>query len=186
MDEHLFRRTFSRLEASAEAKEELLRRIEPPAACGGRRPAFRAVRLAAAVAAAMCLLTVTAFAASGSFRGAVVRLLFPRYGQSELAEISEGHRTGAFDCTDVLNTFLETFDREDLGDGVTVKMPDGFHKVVVEGSDGGLTALVETSDPELRLAVYMAQADDRETAGLWQVTGCQLVDAGTAAAMAGD
>lgn len=174
MNEELFQRTFSKLEASGQAKEELLQMMESKTK-QSRRPVFRAARLAAIAAAAMCLLAATAFAASGSFRGAVLGLLFPRYGQSELIEIDEGHRTGSFDRADTLNTFLEKFDRENLGDGVTAKMADGFHKEVLAETEDTTAVAVELSGPDACLVVFMSRQDYGETTGLWQVTGYSVV-----------
>ena len=178
MERERFRRTFSRLEASPQAKEALLHMIDENTN-HTRRGMRRAARLAVLAAAAVCLLTATALAASGSLRAAVMHLLLPRYGQGELVEIGEGHRTGSFDRTDVLNTFLERFDREGLGDGITVRMADGFHKTLLEESEDAAAVSVETSDPALRLEVYLERVDYEDTTGLWQVTGYRIVEEGT-------
>ena len=178
MDRELYRETFSRLTASPQTKEELLHMTDHEKT-SGRRGIRRAARLALAAAAVLCVLTVTAFAASGSFRAAVTRLLFPAYGADELADIDGGHRTGSFDRTDVLNTFLEDFDREGLGDGFTMKLAGGFHKEVLEEDEDTAAVAVETSDPEVRVVVYLDRQAYSDTAGLWQVTGYRVENVAT-------
>ena len=137
-----------------------------------RQPFFGGSRRLAACLAAMVLALSfgTALAVSADLRQAVIQVLFPVYGEEQLHEIDEGHRTGSFSLEDTLFTFLERFNSEDMADGVTVKKEDGFAYILLPGGEGTAQAVVECTDTAHRLLVIMERQAYEGTTGLWQVT----------------
>ena len=133
-------------------------------------------RLAACLAAMVLALSFgTALAVNADLRQAVIRVLFPVYGEDQLHEIDEGHRTGSFSLEDTLFTFLERFNSEDMTDGVTVKKEDGFAYILLPGGEGTAQAVVECTDTAHRLLVIMERQAYEGTTGLWQVTAYQVL-----------
>lgn len=124
-------------------------------------------------------------AVSDDFRQAVVSFLFPAYTDDRLHEIDEGHRTGSFSMEDTLFTFLERFNGEGMADVEAVKNDDGFEYVVLDGGDGAVNAVVDCTEPDYKLLVVMERVEYKDTTGLWQVTGYQIIDAEEADEMLG-
>ena len=139
-----------------------------------KRPRM-ALRLCAAAVTAL-LLVGTALAVSPALRQAVREVLFPRYTAETFQEVDAGHRTGSFDRMDTLFTFLETWNRENMGDGVYIQKENGFSYTVVEEEETTAEVLVLCQPEEKILLVRMERIPYDGTAGLWQVTGYQLLD----------
>jgi len=138
----------------------------------------------AACFSAVILITAlsfgTALAASADFRQAVISILFPLYTENQLHEIDEGHRTGSFDMQDTLLTFLENFNRENMGDNITAKKENGFEYVVLQDGEKSVNVIVECTTPNDKLFVEMERIAYEETTGLWQVVAYQILDSQTA------
>ena len=157
---------------------------------GAARPLRRTFRRIAACAAALLLVAALSFgaalAASPALRQSVAAFLFPHYGESELQEIEEGHRTGSFSLEDTLFTFLEYFNSQDLGTGIAVKKEEGFLCEFLTDDGNSASVLAACTSPDWRLLVTMERVPYEETAGLWQVTAWQLLPAGEAEALLRD
>lgn len=125
----------------------------------------------------------TAFAASESFRQAVISIFYPLYSDSEIKELEEGHRTGSFDLRDTLLTFLSRFNAEEMEAGISAKYEQGYVYVLVEnsavpeGSLESILAVVESSREDYRLLITMEKKPYEESAGIWQVVSYQVVSA---------
>lgn len=138
--------------------------------------------------AACCLVIVlitvfsfgTALAVSADFRQAVISFFSPGYTENELYEIDEGHRSGSFSMEDTLFNFLEKFNNENMIDDVTVKKEHGFEYVVITNDDNSINVIVECTNPHDKLLVVMINNDYKETTGLWQIIGYQILDSETA------
>ena len=129
----------------------------------------------------MTLLTVTllfgaAMAVSADFRKAVRTLLFPVYAEDTLHEITQGRRTGSFDRTDTLLTFLDRFNREGLEPDVQVKQENGFACEILCEREERTEILVECENLEQTLIVNMVLRPYEETTGLWQVVSYQVTE----------
>jgi len=127
----------------------------------------------------------TAFAAIPDFRQAVISFLFPIYTENRLHEIDEGHRTGSFSMEDTLFTFLEKFNAEQMGAGITVKKENGFEYTVLSQDENLVHVIVSCITPDHKLLVNMERAEYEETTGLWQVISYQILDSETADEMPG-
>lgn len=147
--------------------------LPPEAVRRPRLPAWAAC-LALTLLTAVLLLG-TALAVSADFREAVRAWLFPVYTEDTLREIDQGHRTGSFDRTDTLLTFLDRFNREGLEPGVRVRQEDGFAYEVLSESEEGAEISVVCEDPSQTLLVNMVLLPYEETTGLWQVVSYQVV-----------
>ena len=125
----------------------------------------------------------TAFAASSTFRQSVISIFLPVYSDNEIKEIDNGHMTGSFDEIDVLNTFLERFNLENMEEGLKAKKHRGFEKTLLYEGEDSIKAIVTSDNPDYKLLVMMERIGYEETAGLWQVVAYQVIDAKTAKEM---
>ena len=145
-----------------------------------RRPHWWRLHRIAACFLLIALLSAcsigTALAVSPALRQAVVSLLFPVYSEGVLVEIDEGHRTGSFDMEDTLFTFLEVFNREGLGNGITVKKEGGFAYTLLPSEDGLVQVIADCEPSRWGLLVLMERQIYGETSGLWQVCAYQIID----------
>ena len=164
------------LQLLGEIDEQYITQSIPPEGSAQRR--FRLPSWAACLC--LCLLTAavaftTAVAVSADFRQAVRALLFPVYTEDTLQEIDQGHRTGSFDRSDTLFTFLEQFNREELESGVQVKKENGFAYTILSEGEDYTDLLVGCENPNQLLLVKMSLLPYEETTGLWQVTAYQIL-----------
>ncbi len=123
----------------------------------------------------------TAFAASESFRHAVISIFYPLYSDGEIKELEDGHRTSSFDERDVLLTFLDRFNAEKMEDGISAKYDSGYAYILVSNTeipDGCLDcilAVVQSSQTDYQLLVTMVKKPFEETTGIWQVVSYQVI-----------
>lgn len=148
--------------------------LPPEAARQLRLPTWAACLCMTLLTAA--LLFGAAVAVSADFREAVRTLLFPVYSENTLHEIDQGHRTGSFDRTDTLLTFLDRFNREGLEPAVQVKQENGFAYEILSESEDQAEILVECKNPKQALIVNMVLLPYEETTGLWQVVSYQVTE----------
>lgn len=132
---------------------------------------------------AVCITFTTAFAASSTFRKAVISIFFPLYLENEIIEVDNGHMTSSFDEIEVLNTFLEKFNGENMEEGLKAKKEYGFESTLVYEGEDSIKAIVTTDNPDYMLLVMMERVPYKETTNLSQVVAYQIVDAKTANAM---
>ena len=151
-----------------------------------RKPSAAAL----ALAAVLVLGTTVAFATSpvqeqgetgtsapseNAGSSALVPYVFPVYTEELLQAIDEGHATGAFDPQDVLFSFLEVFDQEKLAGSAMVQRDSGFDYSVLSQEESSVRFLLKRTGTGERLLVQMQKIDYKETTGLWQVTGYQIL-----------
>lgn len=140
-------------------------------------------RLAVIAVAAIVLLSGTlgtVYAASPAFREYVHTLLFPLYTSDKIVSIKNGHMTSSFDKTDVLLSFLDKFNKENLGDPITAKKENGYHYSLSAQNENRLLAFVDSNIKEYCIVVYMERIPYENTTGIWQVTGYQILEKSTA------
>jgi hypothetical protein len=150
---------------------------------------WRVHRVAALVGVVLLSISMTfatAFAASSTFRQAVISIFFPIYSDNEIKEIDNGHRTGSFDKMDVLFTFLEKFNSENMEDDLKAKKDRGFVYTLLPENENLIQAIVESEHPDSKILVRMERIAYEETTGLWQVVSYQIIDASTANKMKKD
>lgn len=140
---------------------------------------FRGVnRLAACIGMAFVLVSltaVTAFAASESFREAVISLLYPIYSSDEIKELDNGHMAGSFDETDTLLSFLDRFNAEKMEFGVLAENNAGYTYSMLSNSQNTILAVVECNISNYKILVTMEKLDYEETTGIWQVVSYQMI-----------
>lgn len=144
-----------------------------------------AVCICVVILAAMLSFT-TAFATNELFRETIIRIFYPLYTSDEIKELDNGHRTGSFDITDTLLTFLNKFNKEKMELGISAKNENGYtHTLIhntsnvkdVENIMDSVYAIVESNNPDYKILVTMQQISHKETTGTWQVTAYQIITA---------
>jgi len=88
--------------------------------------------------------------------------------------------TGSFDEIDVLNTFLEKFNSENMEEGLKAKKDHGFESNLLYEGEDSIKAIVTTDNPNYALLVMLKRVPYKDTTGLWQVVAYQIIDAKTA------
>lgn len=175
---------WNRMNPDSGTKEKILQQIlETPQTSekNGFIRNFR--RFAVGFAAAVVLLLGsfgTAYAASPVFKDFIHSLLFPLYTSDEIVSIDNGHMTGSFDTIDVLLSFLDKFNKEEFGNSITAARENGYHYSLFAQNEEQLLAFVDSSVEGYCIVVYMARIAYENTAGIWQVTGYQILEASTA------
>ena len=140
-------------------------------------------RIAACVCITLLALSVTfstAFAASATFRQAIISIFFPVYSSSDIKRIDEGHMTGSFDKEDTLFTFLDKFNSEKMGAGLTAKKDHGYHYTFLSDCGNTVKAVVDCNRSDYKLLVTMRLKPFQNTTGLWQVISYQIIGSDTA------
>ena len=130
---------------------------------------------------AVSLAAVTAFAASESFREAVISLLYPIYSSDEIKELDNGHMTSSFDETDTLLSFLDRFNAEKMEFGVLAENNAGYTYSMLSDSPDIIIAVVECNISNYKILVTIEKLDYKETTGIWQVVSYQMVTSKAAA-----
>lgn len=142
------------------------------------RPCLQCRRLASCVAAVLLIAVLsfgTVYATSKNFRQAVKAFFYPLYTSGEVQEIAEGHRTGSFDEVDTLLSFLNQFNRDDLGHGLQARQESGYSYSWLTTDEDSRLAAVACDLPDYTLLVTMEKIAYEDTTGLWQVTSYQVV-----------
>lgn len=121
------------------------------------------------------LATVTAFAASETFRRTVISFLYPLYSTEEIKELDQGHRTGSFDEQDTLLSFLDRFNTEKLEFGVKAENDNGYTYSMVSDSQDTILAVVDCNITGYKLLVTMNRLAYEDTTGIWQVISYQMI-----------
>ena len=124
---------------------------------------------------AVSLATVTAFAASETFRRTVISFLYPLYSTEEIKELDQGHRTGSFDEQDTLLSFLDRFNTEKLEFGVKAENDGGYTYSMVSDSPDTILAVVDCNITGYKLLVTMNRLVYEDTTGVWQVISYQMI-----------
>ena len=124
---------------------------------------------------AVSLATVTAFAASETFRRTVISFLYPLYSTEEIKELDQGHRTGSFDEQDTLLSFLDRFNTEKLEFGVKAENDNGYTYSMVSDSPDTILAVVDCNITGYKLLVTMNRLAYEDTTGIWQVISYQMI-----------
>ncbi|MCM1187698.1 MAG: hypothetical protein NC541_00190 [bacterium] len=138
---------------------------------------FRRFAVGAAVAAVLLAGSLgSVYAASPAFREYVRSLLFPLYTPEEIVSIENGHMTGSFDKTDVLLTFLDRFNKKEFGNSITAAMENGYRYSLFVQNENQLLAFVDSSTEGYCIAVSMERIAYEDTAGIWQITGYQILE----------
>lgn len=123
----------------------------------------------------------TAFAASESFRQAVISIFYPLYSDGEIKELDDGHRTSSFDERDMLLTFLDRFNAEKMENGILAKYESGYAYTLVSSNEipkgciNCILAVVESSREDYRLLVTMEKIPYEKTTGIWQIVSYQVI-----------
>ena len=145
-----------------------------PAAARRKRICRMAAGLGMALLA-VSLATVTAFAASGTFRRTVISFLYPLYSTGEIKALDQGHSTGSFGEQDTLLSFLDRFNAEKLEFGVRAEKDGGYTYSMASGSPDVILAVVDCNISGYKLLVTMNRLAYEDTAGIWQVVSYQMV-----------
>ena len=139
---------------------------------------YKAHRLAACVCMALLmtsLVTITAFAASETFREAIISVLYPIYSNDEIKELDNGHMTGSFDEQDTLLSFLDRFNAEKMEFGVLAENSAGYTYSLLSNSPDSILAIVQCNISNYKILVSMERLDYENTTGIWQVVSYQMI-----------
>jgi hypothetical protein len=121
------------------------------------------------------LITVTAFAASETFRETVISLLYPIYSSDEIVELDNGHMAGSFDEQDTLLSFLDRFNAEKMEFGVQAENNAGYTYSLLSSSTDSILAIVQCNISNYKLLVTLERLDYEDTTGIWQVISYQMI-----------
>lgn len=139
---------------------------------------YKAHRLAACICMALLmtsLATITAFAASETFREAIISVLYPIYSSEEIKELDNGHMTGSFDEQDTLLSFLDRFNAEKMELGVLAENNEGYTYSLLSNSPDSILAIVQCNISNYKILVSMERLDYENTTGIWQVVSYQMI-----------
>lgn len=175
---------WNRMNPDNSTKEKILQQIQEAMETDAKNSFLRKVRrFAVGFAAAVVLLLGsfgTAYAASPVFREYMHSLLFPLYTSDEMISIDNGHRTGSFDISDVLLSFLDRFNKKEFGNSITAAKEDGYQYSLYTQSEDQIQAFVNSKMEGYCIVVYMERIAYESTDGIWQVTGYQILEESTA------
>lgn len=118
----------------------------------------------------------TAYAASDVFRSYIHSLFFPLYTSDEIVSIDNGHKMGSFDEIDVLFSFLDRLNQHEFGNTITPINPYGYCYSLFIQDDDHLQAFVDSSIDGYCISVFIKRIEYKNTKGIWQVTGYQLLE----------
>lgn len=139
---------------------------------------YKANRLAACVCMALLmtsLVTITAFAASETFREAIISVLYPIYSSEEIKALDNGNMTGSFDEQDTLLSFLDRFNAEKMELGVLAENNEGYTYSLLSNSPDSILAIVQCNISNYKILVSMERLDYESTTGIWQVVSYQMI-----------
>ena len=130
---------------------------------------YKAYRLAACVCMALLmtsLVTITAFAASETFRETIISVLYHIYSSEEIKALDNGNMTGSFDEQDTLLSFLDRFNAEKMELGVLAENNEGYTYSLLSNSPDSILAIVQCNISNYKILVSMERLDYESTTGI--------------------